>query len=61
MSVEVSRTRTVWDHCVQVKTKVVARDSGEATATLRLIEEYDAALIAGDEYAGIVDRAQRND
>lgn len=59
MSVSVTRTRQVWDHCVMTKLRVVADDADEAINALRLIEEYDAAVIAGDEYAAIVERLQK--
>lgn len=59
MTVEITRSKMVWDHCIQTKTRVVADSSAEAITAMRLIEEYDAAVIAGDEFSEIVERAQR--
>lgn len=59
MSVEITRTRQVWDHCVMTRIKVVASKPEEAIKALRLVEEYDAALLAGAEVGAIVERAKR--
>ena len=59
MSVEITRTRETWDTGSRVRTKVRATKIEEAIAALRLVEEYDATVIAGAEFAEIVDKARR--
>lgn len=59
MSVEITRTRETWDSGSRVRTKVVASKPEDAIVALRLVEEYDATVIAGAEFAEIIDKALR--